>query len=283
LSRNRDRMGLPTPENASPPQQALQENAGFSFVVPTEFVELPSGGRFYAQNHPLYNQQSVEIKQMTAKEEDILTSRTLLKNGVAIDRVLQSLVMDNRINVDTLLVGDRNAILIAARISGYGNDYTTHVDCPACGTTQTNTFDLNDIQMQDLEQSEALGVVDNNDGTFTTVLPKTGLTVDFRLLNGRDEKNILAQAENDRKRKRPETNVTTQIKNMVVSVNNDESPQAINFLIENIPSLDARHLRTCYKLTAPNVDMTQNFECSNCGHEQDLEVPLTADFFWPDR
>ncbi len=276
-------MGLPTPENASPPQQALQENAGFSFVVPTEFVELPSGGRFYAQNHPLYNQQSVEIKQMTAKEEDILTSRTLLKNGVAIDRVLQSLVMDNRINVDTLLVGDRNAILIAARISGYGNDYTTHVDCPACGTTQTNTFDLNDIQMQDLEQSEALGVVDNNDGTFTTVLPKTGLTVDFRLLNGRDEKNILAQAENDRKRKRPETNVTTQIKNMVVSVNNDESPQAINFLIENIPSLDARHLRTCYKLTAPNVDMTQNFECSNCGHEQDLEVPLTADFFWPDR
>ena len=283
MSRNRDRMGLPTPENASPPQQALQENAGFSFVVPTEFVELPSGGRFYAQNHPLYNQQSVEIKQMTAKEEDILTSRTLLKNGVAIDRVLQSLVMDNRINVDTLLVGDRNAILIAARISGYGNDYTTHVDCPACGTTQTNTFDLNDIQMQDLEQSEALGVVDNNDGTFTTVLPKTGLTVDFRLLNGRDEKNILAQAENDRKRKRPETNVTTQIKNMVVSVNNDESPQAINFLIENIPSLDARHLRTCYKLTAPNVDMTQNFECSNCGHEQDLEVPLTADFFWPDR
>mgnify|MGYP003136337707 FL=1 len=276
-------MGLPTPENASPPQQALQESAGFSFVVPTEFVELPSGGRFYAQNHPLYNQQSVEIKQMTAKEEDILTSRTLLKNGVAIDRVLQSLIMDNRINVDTLLVGDRNAILIAARISGYGNDYTTHVDCPSCGTTQTNTFDLNDIQMQDLEQSQTLGVVDNNDGTFTTVLPKTGLTVDFRLLNGRDEKNILAQAENDRKRKRPETNVTTQIKNMVVSVNNDESPQAINFLIENIPSLDARHLRTCYKLTAPNVDMTQNFECSNCGHEQDLEVPLTADFFWPDR
>ena len=210
-------MGLPTPENASPPQQALQESAGFSFVVPTEFVELPSGGRFYAQNHPLYNQQSVEIKQMTAKEEDILTSRTLLKNGVAIDRVLQSLIMDNRINVDTLLVGDRNAILIAARISGYGNDYTTHVDCPSCGTTQTNTFDLNDIQMQDLEQSQTLGVVDNNDGTFTTVLPKTGLTVDFRLLNGRDEKNILAQAENDRKRKRPETNVTTQIKNMVVS------------------------------------------------------------------
>ena len=276
-------MGLPTPENTTPPQQALQENPGFSFVVPTEFVELPSGGRFYSENHPLHGQTSIEIKQMTAKEEDILTSRTLLKSGIAIDRVLQSLVMDKQINVDSLLVGDRNAILVAARISGYGNEYTTSVDCPSCGTTQANTFDLNEVGPQDPSQAAELGVVDNEDGTFTTVLPRTGLNVEFKLLNGQDEKNMLAQAESDRKRKRPEKNVTTQIRNMVVSVNNDDSPQAINYLIENMPSLDARHLRTCYKLTAPNIDMTQLFTCEECGHEQDMEVPLTADFFWPDR
>lgn len=283
MSRNRDRMGLPTPENAAPPQQALQENPGFSFVVPTEFVDLPSGGRFYTENHPLHNQATIEIKQMTAKEEDMLTSRTLLKNGVAIDRLLQSLIMDNRINADSLLVGDRNAILVAARISGYGNDYTTTVSCPACGTNQTNTFDLLEVGLQTSEDAEALGVIDNNDGTFTTTLPKTGLSVDFKLLNGSDEKRLMSQAEAARKRKKHETNVTNQIQNMVVAVNGDESPQALNFLIENIPSLDARHLRTCYKLTAPNIDMTQLFSCDNCGHEQDMEVPLTADFFWPDR
>ena len=136
MSRNRDRLGSNTPQNSSPPQQALQENPGFAFVVPTEFVELPSGGRFYPENHPLHGQSTIEIKQMTAKEEDILTSRTLLKNGVAIDRVIQSLITDKRVNSDSLLVGDRNAILIAARVSGYGNEYNTTVGCPACGTTQ---------------------------------------------------------------------------------------------------------------------------------------------------
>jgi len=283
LSRNRDRMGLPTPENTAPPQQALQESQGFSFVIPTEFVELPSGGRFYGENHPLHNQTSIEIKQMTAKEEDILTSRTLLKNGVAIDRVLQSIIMNKQVSADSLLVGDRNAILIAARISGYGNDYTTTITCPSCGTTQSSTFDLNHLQFNDTNSANGLGVVNNHDGTFTTTLPRTKVKVDFRLLNGRDEKNMLAQMEADRKRKRPETAVTSQIRNMVVSVNGDETPEAINYLIENIPSLDARHLRTCYKLTAPDVDMAQDFECEACGYEQELEVPLTADFFWPDR
>ena len=137
MSRNRERMGLPNPtDTAVPPAQTHQENQGFSVVVPTEFVDLPSKGRYYPQNHPLCNQETIEIKQMTAKEEDMLSSRALLKSGVAIDRVLQSLVMDKTIKVDSLLVGDRNALLIAARVSGYGEDYETSVSCPACGTNQ---------------------------------------------------------------------------------------------------------------------------------------------------
>ena len=283
MSRNRDRMGVPTPENTSPPQQVLQETQGFSFVIPTEFVELPSGGKFYSQNHPLHNQASIEIKQLTAKEEDILTSRTLLKSGVAIDRVLQNIIMNKQINADSLLVGDRNAILIAARISGYGNDYKTTISCPSCGLSQATTFDLNYLEFQDSSLSNGLDITNNNDGTFTTTLPRTKVKVDFRLLNGRDEKNMLAQIESDRKRKRPETNITSQIRNIVVAVNGDETPEAVNYLIENMPSLDARHLRTCYKLTAPDVDMTQVFTCEECNYEQELEVPLTADFFWPDR
>ena len=276
-------MGTSAPENNSAPPQALQENPGFAFVVPTEFVELPSGGRFYSENHALHGQNTIEIKQMTAKEEDILTSRTLLKNGVAIDRVLQSLIMNKAINADTLLVGDRNAILIAARTSGYGNEYNTNVACPACGATQEYSFDLNSAEIHTGTANPTLGVVDNHDGTFTTTLPRTQVQVSFRLLDGTDEKNMMAQAENARKRKRPEQAVTTQIRSMVVSVNGDETTQALNYLIDNIPSLDARHLRTCYKEVAPNIDLSQYFTCEECGHEQDMEVPLTADFFWPDR
>jgi hypothetical protein len=276
-------MGIPTPQDNSTPPQVQQETAGFSFVVPTEFVELPSGGRFYPETHPLYGQTTIEVKQMTAKEEDMLTSRTLLKNGVAIERVIQSLIMDKRINPDSMLVGDRNAVIIAARISGYGSDYNTNVSCPSCGTTQEYGIDLRDANVYSGQNADALGVVDNGNGTFTTTLPKTRVQVAFRLLNGADEKNLVTQLESARKRKRPEQAITTQIRNMVVSVNGDESIQALNYLIENIPSLDARHLRTCYREVAPNIDLTQVFQCGECGHEQDMEVPLSADFFWPDR
>jgi len=182
-----------------------------------------------------------------------------------------------------MLVGDRNAVIIAARISGYGSDYNTSVNCPACGVTQEYGIDLHDASVYGGQNADVLGVVDNGNGTFTTTLPKTRVQATFRLLNGADEKNLVSQLENARKRKRPEQAITTQIRNMIVSVNGDDSVQALNYLIENIPSLDARHLRTCYREVAPNIDLTQVFQCGDCGHEQDMEVPLSADFFWPDR
>jgi hypothetical protein len=114
----------------------------FSFVAPTEFVELPSEGKFYASDHPLYNQKTIEIKQMTAKEEDILSSMTLIKNGVALERLLESVIIDKSIKPETLLLGDRNAIIIAARVSGYGMEYRTEIRCPNCQTDQKFGFNL---------------------------------------------------------------------------------------------------------------------------------------------
>tara|TARA_B100000686_G_scaffold353213_1_gene457905 strand:+ start:1454 stop:2314 length:861 start_codon:yes stop_codon:yes gene_type:complete len=286
LSRNKDRLGMgdTTPDNSGPPPQVLQqETSGFSFVVPTEFVELPSRGRFYPENHPLHGQESIEVKQMTAKEEDILTSRTLLKKGVALDRVIQNLIMDPNINADNVLVGDRNAILIAIRASAYGNIYTTKVTCPACETAQEYSFDLNEANIYDgTDQQRELSIVDHQDGTFDTVLPSTQVTATFRLLIGSDEKTILKGTQNKQKSSY-EKAVTTHLRNMIVGVNGDNSAQARNYLVENMPSVDARHLRMAYKAVAPNIDLNQEFSCGECGHEQEMEVPLTADFFWPDR
>jgi hypothetical protein len=280
LSRNQDRLGGVQQHDTTPPPQTMNEG-GFSFVVPTEFVELPSEGRYYPEGHPLCGETSLEIKQMTAKEEDMLTSRTLLKKGVALDRVLASVITNKSIDPDSLLIGDRNAIIVATRVSGYGNIYSTNVNCPSCGTAQEYSFDLNDADIYAGVDTE-LDITDNNDGTFNVVLPRTGITATFRLLNGYDEKKISSGAELDKKQK-VERNVTRQLSSMLVAANGDSSAQAINYLVENLPSVDSRHLRMAYRQTAPNVDLTQHFECSACGHEQDMEVPLSADFFWPDR
>jgi len=274
LSRNQDRLGgVQQPDTSPPPQQG---GGGFSFVVPTEFVDLPSQGRFYPQGHPLHNQDSIEIKQMTAKEEDILTSRTLLKKGVALEKLIESLIMDKSIDPSTLLIGDRNAIIIAARVSGYGNEYSTNVTCPACETKQSYGFDLNSANIIHGETRNDLEVTDNGDGTLTCVLPKTQITVVARLLTGREEKAILNLSDKTGL-------ISTQLQSVILSANGDSSPQAISYVANNLPSFDSRHLRMVIKMATPNVDLTQQFSCTECGHEQEMEVPLTADFFWPDR
>ncbi len=275
MSRNKDRLGGSQHQDTQPPAQT----GGFSFVVPTEFVELPSQGRFYPEGHPLCGQDSIEIRQMTAKEEDMLTSRTLLKKGVALDRVISSLIVNKSIDPDSLLVGDRNAIIIATRVSGYGNMYETKVSCPACGAKQDYSFDLNQANIYDGADARDLGVKTNDDGTFNITLPRTGVDVQFRLLNGRDEKSFLTGMQSDKKTK-AEKNITRQLAAIVVSLNGDTSMQAKQYFIDNVPSIDSRHLRLAYRLSAPNVDLTQHFQCVECSHEQEMEVPLSADFFW---
>ena len=285
MSRNRDRVGA-QPDANPPAANMNQDSSGgtpFSFVVPTEFVELPSGGRFYPEGHPLHKQDSLEIRHMTAKEEDMLTSRTLLKKGVALDRVIKSIIVDKRIDPDSLLVGDRNAIIIATRISGYGADYETKVTCPACGTSQNYGFNLNESYIHTGEDDEVTDITNNNDGTFSVVLPRTGVNVTFKLMNGHDERRLLNGVTTDNKKKTAGKAVTRQLTNMIVAVEDDESPQAIRYLVDNIPSLDARHLRLSYRRVAPNIDLTQDFVCQECDHEQEMEVPLSAEFFWPDR
>lgn len=288
MSRNNpDRLGAHT-ANADVPIPATQDaqqdvDSAFSFVVPTEFVELPSKGKVYPENHPLHNQENLEIRHMTTKEEDILTSRALLKQGLALDRVIKNIIVDKRINPDNLIIGDKNAIIIAARISGYGSEYATSVTCPACSATSKYSFDLRESVIHDGTEAESLDVATTENGTFSVNLPITNLNVEFKLLTGADEKQIVKGMEIERKRKTPEKNVSRQLKTMIVAVNGDNSSAAINHLVDHMPSLDARHLRLAYKLAAPNVDLTQSFECSECDHEQEMEVPLTADFFWPDR
>ena len=272
-------MGAPKTAGAEPPPQAASET--LNFVVPTEFVELPSKGKYYPENHPLHMQESVEIRHMTAKDEDILTSRTLLKQGIALQRFLSNIIVDRRIDLNSLLIGDKNAIIVAARISGYGPEYQTRIGCPACFENVEFTFNLEENEVTEgyVEPSSAFLT---EAGTLMVKLPSTGVDLEVRFMNGEDE-NQITKSIKAKKMKAPDISVTHQLSRMIVSINGDSNAATIRKFISVLPAKDSRYLRNIYKQASPNIDLTQMFECTNCGHEQALEVPFTADFFWPDR
>ena len=275
MSRNQDRLGGVQQHDTSPPAST---GGGLSFVVPTEFVDLPSQGRYYSEGHPLHGEETIEIRQMTAKEEDILTSATLLKKGIALDKVIENIIVDKKINPKSLLIGDRNAIIVAARVSGYGSDYNVTLTCPACSAKDRKVFSLNDAHVNHADSYTEFGVVHEGNGIFSVNLHRLkNVQVQFRLMNGADEKALAKGAKTN------ENFATRQLYRIVHSVNGDSSQGTIRSLIENLPMIDARLIRAAYKAVNPNVELNYDFSCEECSNEQELEVPITAEFFWPDE
>ena len=284
MSRNTGRTKSTSPAPAQAVQPAPTQTTGLSYVTPTEFVELPSRGQFYSSDHPLHNQDTIELRFMTAKDEDILTSQALLKNGLAIDRLVSNLIVDKNINPDELLIGDKNALLLAARVSGYGSEYTVQVSCPSCAASQSHTFDLTAFENKESiqpDENSTSGVAATGNGTFTAVLPRTGFTAEFRLYTAQDEKNNIQSSVKRAKHNLENSASTDLLKVLVVSVNGIADRTEVNNFIENMPAQDARHIRACVQVVTPNVDMTQSCECSSCGASADIEVPFTSEFFWP--
>lgn len=279
----RNNFESPSPKdlNQDTPEQAIQP--AMSFAAPTEFVDLPSKGKFYGPDHPLHGVDSLEIKYMTAKEEDILTSKALHKKNIVIDRFISSILMDKSINPADLLLTDKNAIIIASRITGYGEQYTTGVKCPSCSALNRFNIDLKTVLESGLVEVE----VDEEDatltekGTFIVVTPRTGAKVEIKLLDGHDEKRLSHVMEQRRKNNLPESLATTTMASFIVSVNGNNDPMYIGSFIENAPAADARYVREAFKSLTPGNDLSFNFYCSECEHSDKMEVPLNAEFFWP--
>lgn len=261
--------------------QSNPQTTTLDFVVPTDFVELPSGGAFYPVGHPLHGQQQIEIKHMTAKEEDILTSQTLIKKGVAVDKMLQSILVDKKINIDTILSCDRSAMMVAARVTGYGNEYKFNLNCPACSTKNEVSYDLSTSVVNTGKKHEEGEIEYLQDGTFIVTLPKTGYRVQLKLLNGRDERTLFELNENRKRKNLPEASATDQLRMSIVSVNGITDQQTLDRFISTIRAMDAKLLRTIYRKVSPSLDMTTDFVCSSCSHTQEVDIPLTAEFFWP--
>jgi len=280
---NSGRTGSPdAPFDSNPPiPAALQEETDslFSFVTPTGFVDLPSRGEPYEEGHPLHNTSTVEIRHMTAKEEDILSSESLLKKGLALDRLLQSVLVDKRIKTDDMLVGDKNAVLIATRITGFGPIYESTVTCPSCFASAAHRIDLDEIETK--EPSLPPQVTLREDGYYDIFIEKYKLTVTVRLLKGGDEKRVTQQRDKRKKMKRPEANVTDQLGAIIVEVDGHDDHETLKHFISVVPATISRQIRTVYDGIVPNLDLTVEYECETCSYEGRVGLPMTAEFFWP--
>jgi hypothetical protein len=283
LARNsKSRLGKDqesTKPAAADPVAATELGGGLNFATPTEFVELPSRGRHYPEGHPLHGVDTVEIRFMTAKEEDILSSKTLIKQGVALERLLKSVIIDKKIDPSKMLTGDRNALLIATRISGYGEEYNAKVTCPACTNINEVEYDLTDATITEAEDNNE--VQWNAEGNMLVALPYSGLEVEAKLLTGKDEMYLSRLQESKRKKKLLETSMQDILKTMIVSVNGDNTNDTLTQFITKVPARDIKHLREVYKNNTPNISMAHEFECESCGYGTVVEVPFTVEFFWP--
>ena len=283
MSRNEERMGVPDLHEGSSPAPTQATTAQMDWSVPTEMVKLPSGGKSYQEPHPLAGVGEVEIRFMTAKEEDILTSRSLLKSGMALNRLVDSLVLDKRIRSTDLLIGDRNAILVAARVTGYGDEYEVKMVCPSCGEAEEISYSIDRItrfKEQDLDSHDVSQGSAN--GLYLTTLPKSGYPVEFKLLTAGDEMKIAKQRDQKKKHKLGETQSTDLLRSILVSVNGSTQPIDLAKAVELMPALDARHLRKVYKQANPDIVLSDYFVCNSCGHDEEMEIPLSAEFFWPE-
>ena len=280
MSRNSDRLKTTAEPADSPAPHLNQTEDLLSFTRPTEFVELPSKGMLYPEGHPLHGVETLEIKYMTAKEEDILTSKTLISKGLVIDRLISSVLVDKSINVDDLLIGDKNAILLATRVTGYGEIYETGLVCPACGSNFTHSFDLSEIENSSDLDLEELGVTFEN-GLFFLDLPASKVRVGLKALLSGDEKRMEKMNTKKEKLNLPESPLTDLLKEIIVVAANSTDAGLISKFVDVLPARDSRLIRETYKKIIPNIDLTQEVTCTKCNALSELEVPFGADFFFP--
>jgi hypothetical protein len=238
------------------------------FKFPTEEVELPSKGLIYPKDHPL-SSGKVEVKYMTAKEEDILSNQAYIQKGVVLDKLLDSVIVSKNVDHRDLIIGDKNAVLIATRILGYGKEYKFSRD------GKEITVDLNDFENVDFDEEK---IIDNKN-EFSFNLPFSNTDITYKLLTGRDEKKIDAEIKGiQRINKDANPELSTRLKFMILSINGDTEKKTIREFVDNyLLARDSRALRDEIRYTQPDVDLRYTLDSG-----EEVTVPIGLNFFWPD-
>ena len=249
---------------------------------PTETISLPSKGLVYPEGNPL-REGIVEMKYMTAREEDILTSANLIKQGIVLDKLMQSMII-SPIRYEDLVIGDKNAIMIAARILGYGKDYPVIIKCPKCGTENKITVDLTKLPESNIPDD----AIQTNPGIFQFTLPQSKRVIEFRLLTIGDDRLVTKELDlikrTNKNNQSVDRELTTRLKHIIISIDGNADRKAvIDFVDNELFAMDSRALRTYMKDIAPDLRFeVEYFNCIECDHEEEaMGFSIDASFFWP--
>lgn len=269
-------------------KQQYEQKQVSDYKFPTEIIELPSNGLVYPKDNPL-SSGKIELKYMTAKEEDILTTQSYIKDGSVLDRLFQSLIVSNGdglpIKYVDLVVGDKNAIMVASRILGYGKEYNVEVTDPFGGEKQKETIDLTQFENKEYDGSNQIELHKNE---FEFELPQSKRLITFQLLTESKERKVKHELEAVKKQSKKMGDVTskeltTRLKNMIVSVDGDSDRNVINRFVDNeLFAIDSKALRSYIKEIGPDIDLTWEFISDETGERKEMSMPIGTNFFWPE-
>jgi hypothetical protein len=246
---------------------------------PSEVIPLPTKGWFYPEGHPLSTGE-IEVKQMTAREEDLLSNQELIKKGKVLDKLLETLIVNKNIKLDEILTPDKNAIFMAIRRLAYGDDYIVLITCPSCATQNKVAINLGNLQYKPFNFDSCK----KGENSFTFKLPN-GKTITYKILNGIDDVSIDAEISNFKKLSKDGNtrDWTTRIKYVVTTIDGNSDKGFIRkFVDEQLMAKDSLALRRHIRETSPDVDMTFDFKCEDCSNERRLDIPMGISFLWPD-
>ena len=252
--------------------------ADFGLDMPVETIPVPSAGLVYPKGSPLSGRQTLDIKAMTAREEDILTNQAYLKKGTVISELIRSCLIDKSVDPLDMLIGDRTALMVAIRITGYTADYDVEVECTECSSKSPRSFDLAQLPIRRL----TLQPVAEGMNLFEFVLPYSKKAVRFKFLTGRDEDQIMATSQRQKKLNMPnDTTVTTNLFHSIQSIDGVDDRSKIMGFVQLMPARDSQALRSYIRDNEPGIIMRQEVKCPSCGLEEEVSMPIGVTFLWP--
>lgn len=265
--------GIQKPEDT---QQFTQPTTPVSFPFPTEVISLPSKGLCYPQSSPL-SKGEVTIKLMTAKEEDILTSANLIRKGIHLDKLLESVVVEPGVNINDLLIGDKNAILITSRILAFGPDYNVSINDPEEKEPVEVTIDLSKIQIKEVDESLL-----NRANEYSFTLPVSKTPIKFKLLTHGDETAINKDVEASEKTMKSGNEITARYRRIITEIDGNRDFATIsNFVSNRLLAGDSKALRKYMAEITPDLDLKFDYTSPFTGETEALRIPFGVNFFYP--
>ena len=237
-----------------------------NFNLPHDVVSLPSGGLFYKSK-----KKTIKIGYLTANDENMLLGSLSMGNDSIVMSLLRSKIYEHDLRPEELIDGDIEAILIFLRNTAFGPEYKISVLDPSTNKRFSTSIQLDELDFKKCE------VLPDEDGTFTTTLPKSNVSVKIRPLTYKEITEINRMAESY-PTGRPAPKVTWKLNKQIVAINGESNPQNIAKFVESMPIMDSKHIRNFLIENEPGLELTRTVSTPS-GEKVDVSIAFGVEFF----